>query len=224
MAFKSNDQRRRARLRRGSRKGGEANPITYEDQDGQEQKWQGDKEAPWVKVVNQATLATEVHGNIEHDDPDAPSASSKPLKIGGHATAGLRAPVDEDDRVDGSYDLEGRMRVLSTLSPLSLSRDSTAALAETKVVKAAAGRLYQLQVTRSSPGNLFYLQLHDLAAAPAPAAVPVYSVPLPGSGAAGWQWDQGSVFSTGIVWVVSTTIATYTAVGASIAFGTAEYS
>lgn len=48
-------------------------------------------------------------GNKAHGAPDSGNA----LKGGGHATAGLRAAVDEDDRVDASYDLEGRARVRS---------------------------------------------------------------------------------------------------------------
>jgi hypothetical protein len=51
-----------------------------------------------------------VEGDIAHDSPDV---GSNPLKVGGHANAGLRPAVSEDDRVDASYDLNGRARVVA---------------------------------------------------------------------------------------------------------------
>ncbi len=46
-------------------------------------------------------------GNEAHDAVD----SGNPVKIGGHATADVRADVGEDDRVDLSCDLKGALRI-----------------------------------------------------------------------------------------------------------------
>lgn len=46
-------------------------------------------------------------GNEAHDAPD----TGNPVKVGGHATADVRADVAEDDRVDISCDLKGAVRI-----------------------------------------------------------------------------------------------------------------
>lgn len=47
-------------------------------------------------------------GSVAHDSPD----TQPPVKIGGFASAALRTAVTESDRVDGSWDLQGQLRVL----------------------------------------------------------------------------------------------------------------
>jgi len=58
--------------------------------------------------VTQFLTIKEVEGTVAHDAADA---GTKPVKIGGKATAALPAAVDENDRVDASFDLEGQQRV-----------------------------------------------------------------------------------------------------------------
>lgn len=60
----------------------------------------------------QVTLMTMVQaiGSVAHDSPD----TQPPVKIGGYASAALRAVVTEADRVDASFDLQGQQRVLPT--------------------------------------------------------------------------------------------------------------
>lgn len=219
MVDESDRQKSIRRLRRDGRTDEDIDVVGYTREDGSVRAWTGDDEGPYVKVINDDALASEIQGNILHDSADG---VSKPVKMGGHANAGLRAAVGENDRVDASYDLRGRQRVLSTLSPIVISRNSTVALVETQVVKAAAGSLWQLVVSSTSAAALF-LQVHNLAAVPGAGAVPIYSIHLPAGGSAGFAFDQGDPFAVGIVWVASTTIATYTAVGANIAFGTTRF-
>ena len=58
----------------------------------------------------QVTLMTmpQVIGSVAHDSPD----TQPPVKVGGYASAALRAAVGEGDRVDASWDLKGRLRAV----------------------------------------------------------------------------------------------------------------
>lgn len=58
----------------------------------------------WVTLSHMA----QVIGSVAHDSPD----TQPPVKIGGYASAALRAAVTEADRVDLSMDLQGQLRVL----------------------------------------------------------------------------------------------------------------
>lgn len=62
----------------------------------------------WVTL---STMA-QVTGSVAHGGID----TQPPVKIGGFASAALRTAVDEGDRVDGSFDLQGRLRVAGVLS------------------------------------------------------------------------------------------------------------
>lgn len=53
-----------------------------------------------------------VVGSVAHDSPD----TYPPVKIGGFASAVLRTAVAESDRVDASFDLQGRLRAAGVLS------------------------------------------------------------------------------------------------------------
>ncbi len=160
-------------------------------------------------------------GNVEHDSADF----GKPIKIGGVATAAVPAPVDELDRVQASFTRSGQLRVDGTLTELllDLTYVNSGALEETRVVVAAPARMFQAHVTSDGLTNEFF-QLHDLAAVPAPGAVPVLVLPFPAGGSIGIDFgENGRLFTTGIVWVISDTAATYTVLGVSTAFGSVGF-
>lgn len=58
-------------------------------------------------MADVTTGANAVHGDTAHDAADV----GRPIKIGGKANAALPTAVSEGDRVDASFDLQGRQRV-----------------------------------------------------------------------------------------------------------------
>lgn len=61
-------------------------------------------------VQDSAPADTEVTGEIAHDAAD----SGNPVKVGGKATAAIPTSVTEADRVNASFDLGGRQRVIAS--------------------------------------------------------------------------------------------------------------
>jgi len=91
-----------------------------------------------VTVATDSTGFLMVNGNVAHDGVDA----GNPNKIGGHANAALRAAVDEDDRVDASFDLQGQLRITNESSdPLIaiLAANSGVDIGDVDVTSIAAG-------------------------------------------------------------------------------------
>jgi len=98
------------RLRRDRRNTEDHTLLGYQTADGCSLSFTGDTEGVYTKIIGIfSTVVMPVGGDIAHDAADV--ATSFPLKIGAHATADERAAVDEDDRVDLSADLSGRLRV-----------------------------------------------------------------------------------------------------------------
>lgn len=97
---------------------------------------------------------------------------------------------------------------------------NSGALAETLVVQAGQCRVYDIVIFSQNAGKVFG-QLHDSAAVPAPAAVPVawceMDPTLGGSETAigNMTWNGGRPMRNGAVVVLSSTKATYTALGSS---------
>lgn len=99
---------------------------------------------------------------------------------------------------------------------------SVSALENSVVLKASAGRLFELRVI-STAAVLRYVQIYDLAAAP-PSGNPVWRGVLPAQGMLSESFGlHGMAFSTGILVVISTNQLTYAAPGSAEALFCAGY-
>lgn len=78
-----------------------------------------------------------IGGDVPSGDPD----SGKPIKIGGVATVAPPPPVDEGDRVDASFDLQGRLRVVEERPSTSVTTEVPASLSSLTVLPANVFRL-----------------------------------------------------------------------------------
>lgn len=131
----TDDQKKRQALRDDDTMTGDAAVLAYKDEDGNPRAWQGDEEMPWVRAfIDGGVVAANVQGLIAHDEPDD-EATNFPVKVGGHATSGIRTAVDADDDIaDVSVDLNGRVRTRvsgtneSTNVPADVRLDSANAL------------------------------------------------------------------------------------------------
>lgn len=102
------------------------------------------------------------------------------------------------------------------------SSAATSALAASLVVKAAAGRLFQLTGVNTK-ASAQYIQIHNTTSSPADTAVPVLLAYVPAG--ANFSFDFGSIgryFSTGITVCNSSTAATKT-IGSADCWFNAEY-
>jgi hypothetical protein len=70
-------------------------------------------------VLQEQGTARSVSGDVAHDDAD----SGAPVKIGGKGTAATPLAVDDGDRVDASFDLQGRLRTTATVDIAGDSAD-----------------------------------------------------------------------------------------------------
>ena len=108
-----------------------------------------------------------------------------------------------------------------TATPVAPSLANSSALESSRVVKAAAGRLFSITGYNSGPGQ--FIQVHNATTLPADTAVPVLVLSVPALST--FSFDFGGVglpLSTGIVVSNSTTAATKTAGSANVFF-TAVY-
>ena len=159
-----------------------------------------------------------ISGDTAHDAAD----SGNPVKIGGKAQdpTSLPSAVSVDDRADLMTDLYSRPVVtLGTAldaendeigtTPRDISHGNTTALAASLVIKASAGKAFEIRGHNDS-GSAQYIQVHDAASLPANGAVPeeVFTVPADSNFAI--TFPQGKQFSTGIVVCNSSTLATKT--------------
>lgn len=99
---------------------------------------------------------------------------------------------------------------------LVLSRSSSSALEASRVVKNSSGDLFRVKGYSTAAG---FIQVHNSAAVPAAAAVPIVSFAVAAN--ANFEEDYADLpynFSTGITVVFSSTQATYTAGTASVWF------
>lgn len=126
--------------------------------------------------------------------------------------------LDKDGNIVPLKTVDGSVLEQVVAAP-TLANNNFAAPVPAFNAKAAAGKLLALHATNANAA-LRYLQVHNLATAPAAGAVPLYSFPI----AAGSATVPGSVeksesffglggvsLGTGISIAVSTTLATYTA-------------
>lgn len=157
-------------------------------------------------------------GNVDHDDADA----GNPIKTGGKAQdpTALPAAVAADDRTDHMTDLYGRpVMYLGTAldptndivgtTPRDVSNINTSAYATSLVVKASAGKCFDIRGYNSLASAQF-VQVHDAASLPADTAVPEEVVSVPASSNFSITFPEGKTFSTGIVVCNSSTGPTKT--------------
>lgn len=119
--------------------------------------------------------------NISHGAVD----SGAPVKIGGHANAGLRTAVGEDDRVDSSYDLAGQARVIAGVTTSggatkykNLDVDNTE-----DAVKTSTGQIYWIHCINLGSA-VRYLKFYDatVASVVVGTTVPDLTFPVPTQG------------------------------------------
>lgn len=103
------------------------------------------------------------------------------------------------------------------------SRYVSSALEDSAVVKASAGVLKELVVVLSAAAVARFLHVFDQSGALSGGETPVMRLLVPAGGMASYTPPGGLVLSTGLVVGVSSTLATYTASGDSLAAFHADY-
>lgn len=110
------------KLRRQIREDSREEPtevVAYETRDGDEKRWTGDDEAPYVKVLSTVTIVTgggvpisaQVEGDVAHDSPDS-NTNNFPIKFGGRASTTEPAAVASGDRVNAYFTESGRLATI----------------------------------------------------------------------------------------------------------------
>lgn len=179
---------------------------------------------------NAASDGASVSGDVAHDAVDA----GEPVKVGYNAQdpTSLPAAVAVNDRVNGIGDTYGRQIVyLGTsldstndevsVTPRDHSNINTSAYAASLVVKASAGKLFEIRGYNSLASAQF-IQVHDAASLPADTAVPEEIITVPASSNFNIVFSTGKSFSTGIVVCNSSTGPTKT-IGAADLWVSAEF-
>lgn len=112
----------------------------------------------------------------------------------GRAAASASSPVVLSSEDKSALDL-----ITTPLTPVA-----TAAAAGSQVAKAAAGKLFGLNVVAGASAG--FVMVFDAATVPADgASQPKKVFPLAANAGLSYSWDRGLTFSTGIVVVFSTT-------------------
>lgn len=121
----------------------------------------------------------------------------------------------------GGTVFDGNVNVAS--KSFATTRSVSATYEETRVLKAAAGKLYGIAVGNKHTADL-YLCLFDKATAPAPGDALAFPPTLvPAGGVIGVNSPDGLSFAAGIACALSTSQAAYAAVGATHMFVRGEY-
>lgn len=134
-----------------------------------------------IQTNSAGRLNVQATGNIDHDTAD----SDKPVKIGGFASVALRTAVDESDRTDASFDLQGQQRTISGVTTSggttfykNLDIDNTE-----DAVKASAGQVYWIHCINLGTA-VRYLKFYDatVASVIVGTTVPDLTFPIPTQG------------------------------------------
>lgn len=213
----TDDQKKRQALRDDDTTSGDAAVVAYKDEDGSPRAWQGDEEMPWVRAFFEDGDSAHVQGAIAHDEPDV-EASNFPVKVGGHATAGLRPAVGEDDVADLSVDLQGRLRIVDAGTSGTVQRSSTPGAREnSRVAKSTPGTLFRTDMGVVTGTNADrWLMVFDKSVAPVNGDVPIWRALSPaaqGSAEVYIEFPRGAALAcaAGVTVGISTTELTYTA-------------
>jgi len=130
-----------------------------------------------------------------------------PVKIGGHANAAAPTAVDENDRVNASYDLQGRQRVVQDAG-FSLWKSVDLDESEEEV-KDTAGRIVFLHIANLSTSRR-YVKFFDADADDVTIGVTAPSWTLPWEpGTAGWASlpEGGASFANAITLAATVNLA-----------------
>ena len=183
-----------------------------------------------IQVTTAAAAASSLEGDVAHDAVD----SGNPVKMGGYAIdpTSLPSAVAAGDRVNQVNDTYGRPVVylgtsldktndIVSVSPEDHSNINTTAYAASLVVKASAGKLFEIRGYNSSASAQF-IQVHDAASLPADTAVPEEMITVPASSNFNIVFSTGKSFATGIVVCNSSTGPTKT-IGSADCWISAEF-
>jgi hypothetical protein len=171
------------------------------------------------RVVVSATGGLAVNGDVAHDEVD----SGKGVKIAGKAVTptSLPAGVAALDRMDASFDKDtGALLTYNIkridpvndqigVTPRDHSNINTTAYAASLVVKASAGKCFEVRGYNSKASTQF-IQIHDAASLPANGAVPEEVIAVGASSNFSITFPPGKSFGVGIVVCNSSTGATKT--------------
>jgi hypothetical protein len=158
------------------------------------------------------TLRLSPAGILKAEDAAAASGDSGVMALA------IRRDSPTSDAAAGDYhglhvDALGRLRALTRLDELNPTNATTTALAETLVVKAAAGKLYGVQGYTAADG---FVQVHNKASAPASTNVPVLVIPVLADTPFSLDLGYGRAFPTGIAVGFSSVGPTFTGGGSSM--------
>lgn len=133
----------------------------------------------------------------------AMAADGEHLTIGG--TTGL---TSTSKRIPFKVGADGTLAV-SGGSSVTTSRANSTGLANSLIIKAAAGTLWDLRIYNNK-ASLQYFLVFDSATVPADTAVPLFTYPVSATTAFGDSFQNGQAFVNGIVICNSSTAATKT--------------
>lgn len=104
-------------------------------------------------MADVTTGANAVMGDTAHDAADV----GRPIKIGGKANAALPTAVTEGDRVDASFDLQGRQRVVTDHSVGTLGHGVTNVTTAGTDVALAGSAVCKWVVVQAQSDNTGYI-------------------------------------------------------------------
>lgn len=186
----------------------------------------------WAKgsVSGTGSSASQTQGNVANDGVD----SGNPVKVGGVYNS-TKPTVASGDRVDWQMTNRGEGQVVeqnaavaedntigviwthdrgTSSSTNANSRDTSTALESSSVIKAGAGRLYEIDYVNTS-GSTVYFQVFNSTTVPIDTTVPSLSFYVPAGQSLQRSYPKGKYFSTGAVWATSSTAGTKTLTAAS---------
>jgi len=132
----------------------------------------------------------------------------KPIYVSMSGTAAAGAATSTQEEFFSSSNTANSLsEYLTTFSA------GTQGFESASVIKASAGKLYQIIATNPSGGTLF-LQLFNLATSPVSAAFPLASYAIPLSSSLTLNYRSGKAFATGITTGFSTVYSAFSGVAA----------
>lgn len=144
------------------------------------ERWHDNSDGTYSRLVAAANI-----------NPDGSTSTALPP---GRAAAASSVPVVLSNEDKATLDL-----VTTSLTPVA-----TAVASGSQIAKAAAGKLYGLNVVAGASAG--FVMVFDSATVPADGTVtPKKVFPIAANAGVSYSWDRGLIFSSGIVIVFSTT-------------------
>ncbi len=170
----------------------------------------------------QAAMAASLPVTIASNQSAVPSSQSGTWNVGTVTTVTNVVHVDDNSSsltVDGTI---SNKTIGDATNTNALSSAASTALAASLVIKASAGRLYQLTGVNTK-SSAQYIQVHNTTSLPADTAVPILLIYVPATSTFSIDFNTiGRYFATGITVCNSSTAATKT-VGSADCWFNAEY-